>query len=164
MIVDRDDPVFELTLQPASKSTRVRIAGQIGAQPSTRVVDDPTDVLNGDVPRIVSLSYEDSEKAIDKLTFVVDNYDMTWYDSALFRAGTIVVATWGYAGRRAPHRTAIIQKIKGARQLSVEAHGQAALLHRQQRTRVFTNVMRHQVVEQIATRPARCGRTSRRRG
>lgn len=150
MIVSRDDPVFELTLQPASSSTRVRIAGQIDAQPSTRVVDDPTDVLDGDVPRIVSLSYEDSEKAIDKLTFVVDNYDMTWYDSALFRAGTIVVATWGYAGRRAPHRTAIIQKIKGARQLSVEAHGQAALLHRQQRTRVFTNVMRHQVVEQIA--------------
>ena len=150
MIATFDDPVFELTLQPASSAQRVRIAGQLGPQPSTRVVDDPSDVLAGDVPRVVSLSYEDSEKAIDKLTFVVDNYDMTWFDSALFRAGTVVVATWGYAGRRAPQRTAIIQKIKGARQLNVEAHGQATLMHRQQRTRVFTNVVRHQIVEQIA--------------
>ncbi len=100
--------------------------------------------------RVLSFEYIDEERKADKLTLKFDNWDLAIFDDPIYRKGTILEVAWGYPGRVAPIRRAIIQKIKGARQVTVEAHGMAMVMHKIKRSRVFENLTLGETVALIA--------------
>lgn len=124
----RDGPMFNVKVRaPGGKGVRV----------------DQSD-------RIISLHYEDEESKVDKIELVVDNFDLTHIDSPLWRQGNIIEASWGYPGLMAPTREAVIKKVKGAKQLKVEAYDKGVLFHREQRIRTWDDVRRSDVARRIA--------------
>lgn len=94
--------------------------------------------------------YDDTEHKADKLTLTFDNWDLTVFDDPTFRKGTILEVTYGYAGRMAPARRAIIHEVKGGRSLEVVALGMAMVMHKVKRARVFTNMTLAEIATQIA--------------
>lgn len=127
----RSAPVYILFAQPDGSAT------------STRV--DVSD-------RIKSLSYEDVEKGPDKLTLKVRNEDYSGFANPIFADGTTLVFSYGYAdGVMSPPRTAIITKVTGGAELTVEARGQACLLNLLPKIRTFKQMKRSDVAHQIAT-------------
>jgi phage protein D len=127
----RSAPVYILFAQPDGSAT------------STRV--DVSD-------RIKSLSYEDVEKGPDKLTLKVQNQDYSNFANPIFADGTTLLFSYGYAdGTMSPQRTAIITKVTGGAELTVEARGQACLLNLLPKIRTFKVMKRSDVAHQIAT-------------
>lgn len=100
--------------------------------------------------RVLSFEYEDHETKADKLTLKVNNWDLSQFDDPIWKKGTILEVTWGYPGRMAPIRRAIVQKIKGARQLTIEAHGMAMVMHKIKRSRVWANMTLAEIARKIA--------------
>jgi phage protein D len=100
--------------------------------------------------KVLSFEFVDEESKADKLSLKLDNYDLAIFDDPTFRKGTILEVVWGYPGRLAPARRAIIQRIKGARQLTIEAHGMAMIMHKVKRSRVFENRTLGEIATQIA--------------
>jgi len=99
---------------------------------------------------VISLEFEDSEKEAAKLTLTVNNFDLSNFDSPIWRKGTKLECSWGYAGNTTPTYSSVIQSVKGFTKLKVEAHALSVLMHKQQKNRKFTNMTRSQVVKQIA--------------
>lgn len=58
--------------------------------------------------RIARLTFEDNEKAADKLTLEVINYDLKFPDDPIFDRGNVLVVQWGYAGNLSPERECTI--------------------------------------------------------
>jgi phage protein D len=108
--------------------------------------DEPVD-LSG---RVLSLSYEDAEKEADKLTLVVDNFDLSNFDAPVFKQGNRLEVSWGYAGNMSPPREVIIQKVKGFQKLQVEGLSKAILMNKLARTRVFVDSKRSEIAATIA--------------
>jgi uncharacterized protein len=100
--------------------------------------------------KVMSFEFVDEESKADKLSLKLDNYDLSFFDDATFRKGTILEVVWGYPGRVAPARRAIIQRIKGSLQLTVEAHGMAMIMHKVKRSRVFENMTLGEIATKIA--------------
>lgn len=100
--------------------------------------------------KITSLTYEDDEKKPDKLTLVVDNFDLKQFEQSTWRKGNLLHVSWGYPGAMAPERECTIKKTKGGPQLSVEAEGKESIMDRRYKIRHFENMTRSQVVKQIA--------------
>jgi phage protein D len=107
---------------------------------------DPVDITQA----ITSFSYEDDEKKTDMLTLVVTNHDLAYFDTPLFDKGTTMIVSWGYVGAMSPPREVIVTTIKGARSLTVEAHGKATLMNKEAKVRTFENVTRAEVVRTLA--------------
>lgn len=80
--------------------------------------------------RLVSMDFEDIESMADKLSLVVDNYDLTQLDSPLWQPGNVVVFQFGYPGAMSPVRRMTIQKVKGFEKLTVEAHGDESQMNK----------------------------------
>ena len=123
------DPVFYVLVQPA------------GAKEAARV--DASDL-------ITALEYEDSEKKVDKLTLTVDNWDLSNFDNPIWKPGTKLFVRWGYAGRMAPARECIIQKVTGGTTLKVEAQGKALLMNAKSRDALYENTRRSEIVHSLA--------------
>lgn len=102
--------------------------------------------------RVVSLQFEDNEQKSDKLTLVVDNFDLSQFDDPLFERGNIIEFTYGYADALAPIREAVIRSVKGGAQLTIEAHGKDVIMDRVKRRQAWTNITRSGVVQEIAER------------
>lgn len=101
--------------------------------------------------KIVSLSFEDDEKKMDILKLGVDNFDLSNFDSPVWKTGNRVEASWGYPGNMAPARSMIITKVTGGRTLQVEANDPSLLMHKVAHKRFFPGpIKRSQVVEAIA--------------
>lgn len=101
--------------------------------------------------QVLSFEYVDEERRADKLTLTLDNWDLSVFDDPTYRKGTILEVTYGYAGRMAPVRRAVIQRIKGGRSLTIEAHGMAMVMHKIKRSRVWENQTLAQIATQIAS-------------
>lgn len=100
--------------------------------------------------RVLSFEFEDHETKADKLSLKVNNWDLSQFDDPIWKKGTILEVTWGYPGRLAPIRRAIVQKIKGGRSLTIEAHGMAMFMHKIKRSRVFENMTLAEIARKIA--------------
>lgn len=100
--------------------------------------------------RILSMSYEDHEAQIDKLTIDVDNFDLTNFDAPVWKAGAKVEVSWGYDGNMSPPRTLRIQKVTGATQLKVECLDEGCLMNRNHVVKTWANMKRSDVAKAIA--------------
>jgi phage protein D len=100
--------------------------------------------------RVLSFSFEDAEKKADKLALSVDNWDLANFDDPIWKKGTILEVSWGYAGDMAPARQVVIQKVTGFQVLSVEGHAKSILMNKIARCRTFENTTRSAVVRKLA--------------
>lgn len=124
------DPVFHVTIFPAKADG----GGQINVS-----------------ERILSMSYEDHEAQIDKLTLDVDNFDLSNFDAPVWKAGNKLEVSWGYDGATSPPRTLRIQKVTGGQQLKVEALDQGCLMNRNHVIKSWPNMKRSDVAKAIAS-------------
>lgn len=99
--------------------------------------------------RVLTFKFLDEERKADKLTLTLDNWDLSVFDDPTFKKGTILEFVWGYPGRVAPARRAVIQRIKGGRQVTIEAHGLAMLMHKVKKTRTFSGMTLEQIAAKI---------------
>jgi phage protein D len=100
--------------------------------------------------RVLSMSYEDHEAQIDKLTIDVDNFDLTNFDAPVWKAGAKLEVSWGYDGNMSPPRTLRIQKVTGSTQLKVEALDEGCLMNRNHVVKTWTQMKRSDVAKAIA--------------
>ncbi len=100
--------------------------------------------------RVLSFTFEDSEKKADKLVLTVDNWDLANFDDPVWKKGNILEVSWGYSGEMAPARECVIQKVTGFQQLSVEAHAKSVLMNKLARCRTFENKKRSDVAREVA--------------
>lgn len=102
--------------------------------------------------RVISFTYQDSEKKADKLTMTVDNFTGEAWDEATFAKGNIIRIRWGYPGYMTPEREVVITGAKGGQVMTVEAKSKSVLMHRKTVCETFDNVLPHEVVETLAER------------
>jgi hypothetical protein len=100
--------------------------------------------------RVLSFTFEDSEKKADKLVLTVDNWDLSNFDDPVWKKGNLLEVSWGYPGEMAPARECVIQKVTGFQQLSVEAHAKSVLMNKVARCRTFENKKRSDVAREVA--------------
>jgi uncharacterized protein len=101
--------------------------------------------------RVLSFSFEDSEKKADKLVLTVDNWDLRNFDDSVWRKGNILEVAWGYPGEMAPAREVVIQKVTGFQTLNVEGHAKSVLMNKTVRCRNFENMSRADAARKVAT-------------
>lgn len=100
--------------------------------------------------KIISFEFIDEESKADKLSLKIKNWDMSEFDNPIWKKGTILEATWGYPGRVAPTRRAVVQEIKGNRIAAVVAHGMTMSMHKVKRCRVWKNKTMAEIATEIA--------------
>lgn len=100
--------------------------------------------------RVLSLTYSDEERRADRLTLTLDNFNLELFDDPAFVRGMLLEVSWGYANNMAPPRVCVVSRINGNQVLNVEALAESILLHRDTRTRTFSNVRRSDVARIIA--------------
>lgn len=123
-----------------------RRLGDRGTRPKPAV--PPVDVSD----RVTNFTFEDNEAKADRLTFTVDNFDLSQFDDELFARGNIIEFTYGYADGLAPIREAVIRKVTGGLQINVEAHSKDVIMDRVKRRQTWTNKTRSDVVREVAER------------
>jgi phage protein D len=100
--------------------------------------------------RVLSMEYQDVEKAADKLILSIDNADLTNFDDPIWRKGNLITISWGYPEAMAIPRVCQIRKVMGFKELQIEALGKEVELNVETRSRVFENTRRSEVVRYIA--------------
>ncbi|NUP12877.1 MAG: hypothetical protein HOW73_43110 [Polyangiaceae bacterium] len=100
--------------------------------------------------RVLSLTFEDDESKADKLTLLIDNYDLSQFHSPRWRKGNIIYFQFGYIGNLSPPREATIQKRKGKNPMTVEAQGKEAQLNKIHKVRTFEQMKRSDIARKIA--------------
>ncbi len=123
------EPIFYVLVQPHGKSAKERV--------------DTTDT-------IMSFEYEEDEKKADQLKLTIDNWDLSHFDTPLWRSGNKLIVTWGYPGKMAPSRECIIQKVEGSIVLTVTAQSKALLLNRDVKSKTYEATRRSEIVHAIA--------------
>lgn len=123
------DPVFYVLVQAEGAGTPERV--------------DTSDL-------VLSLEYEDSEKKTDQLKLTVDNWDLSNFDTPIWKKGNKVFVTWGYPGQMAPQRMCVIQKVEGSTTLTVTAQGGAVLMNKDEKSKTYENTPRSEIVHALA--------------
>ena len=142
MAIDRTGIFLSLKVAPeGEKGTRVDISDII-----VRSLSDP----RKETAHLLGVTFTDSDHKADRLQISVDNWDLSLFDNQLFRKGAILEYTWGYAAVLHPTIQAVIQSVKGAQVLTIEALAKSVLMHKQKRARVFSGVKKSDVALQIA--------------
>jgi phage protein D len=100
--------------------------------------------------RIVGFTYEESDVRTDKVTIELDNFDGSLFDRPELLGGALLEVSWGYPGCMAPPRRAVVRKLTGYAQLTVEAHGLAALWNDKAATQRWLSMTRSDVARAIA--------------
>jgi phage protein D len=100
--------------------------------------------------RIISVSFEDSERRADKLSLQLDNFDLSLFERPELAGGAILQVSWGYPGHMSPPRRLVVRSMKGFQTLTIEAQALSALMNRQAHTRTWIGVTRSQVARAIA--------------
>ncbi len=100
--------------------------------------------------RIISFSFEDSEKQTDQVSLVLDNFDLSLFERDELVGGATLEVSWGYPGNMAPPRRVVVKKLKGFQQLTVEGQATSVLMNRETKTRAWANKSRSDVVREIA--------------
>lgn len=130
----------ELDHAPPRSAPQVRLRVQTGGASERVDLGD----------RLIGFTFEDSDGKTDKASLQLDNWDLRFFDSKLVVKGAILDVSWGYPDRMAPERSLVVRRVKGFAVLTVEAHAQSVLLHREQKCRAFEQKSRSQVARQIA--------------
>jgi phage protein D len=100
--------------------------------------------------RVLSLSYEDSERKTDKVSLQLDNFDLSLFEREELLGGSVLEVSWGYAGNMAPPRRVSVRSLKGFGALTLEGLALSTLMNRETRTRAFENKTVSDVVREIA--------------
>jgi len=100
--------------------------------------------------RILGFTYEDSERKADKVSIVLDNFDLSLFESKALVGGAVLEVSWGYPGCMAPARRVVVKKLKGFTTLTVEGQALSSLMNRKAKTRRWENVTRAAVAKKIA--------------
>lgn len=129
-IVDRSGPGVRLTLLPDERAAS----------------GEPLDL--GD--RLISFSFEDSERRADKVSLQLDNFDLSLFDRDDLMGGAVLEVSWGYAGNMALPRRVVVRSLKGFTALTIEGQALSVLMNREARTRCWENVTRSDVARAIA--------------
>lgn len=150
---------FGFALNPGLPMWLINVAGE-SYGPGTnlrreyrgpRSVRDPNAVPFDLTDRVLSFSYEQAEKKQDKVTLVVANHDLSFFASPIMVKGTDFTFSFGYAGQLAPGGSAKVQSLRGFQQLRIEAYAIVLAITSVQKTRVFENRKRDEIVRQIAS-------------
>lgn len=108
---------------------------------------DPIDLTD----RVQTFTFTDREGGVDRLQLTVDNKDLSNFDDPVFEYGAKLRVAFGNGQSTAPVRDMVIKKVKGGRELTVNAVTKdGAALDTIKRRRRFENVRRSDVVAQIA--------------
>lgn len=99
---------------------------------------------------ITALEYEDTTRRASRMSITVDNYDGTQFDAKQLMKGSWLEATFGYPDNLSPPIKVVIQRTTGGKALKVEAIGLGILMHKEPKTKVWTNKKRSDVVRDIA--------------
>jgi len=127
-MTERYEPVFFVRVKPEEGGDeRVDLTGQV-----------------------LTFSYEDNERAADKLSLTIDNSDLANFEDPVWKKGNMIEVSWGYPDAMAPIRSLQIVKVTGFLTLSVEAHGKEVLANKVVKNRIFENKTRSAVAEEIA--------------
>ncbi|MGN6109992.1 MAG: phage late control D family protein [Kofleriaceae bacterium] len=123
--------------------------------PGVRIVAVPSERARAGEPleladRIISFSYEDSDRKADQVSIQLDNFDLTLFERPELVGGALLEVSWGYPGHMAPPRRVVVKKLKGFQTLTVEGHALSMLMHRVARTRAWTQQRRSDVARLIA--------------
>lgn len=100
--------------------------------------------------RVTGFEYESEEGKQDKVTLVIENQDLGYFESPILSKGTDFSFSFGYPRQLAPGGEAKVQSIRGLEQLRVEAYGKALGITTEQKTRQWTFLTRPEIVELIA--------------
>lgn len=79
------------------------------------------------ISRVLSMTYEDTEKGADKATIKLNNYDLRFPDDPIFDNGNSLFLTWGYVGTMAPEREMTITSWTPGPTFTVECQFKAAV-------------------------------------
>jgi len=101
--------------------------------------------------RIISFSYEDSEKKADQVSIQLDNFDLSLFERADLMGGAVLEVSWGYPRAMAPPRRVVVKKLKGFQVLTLEGQATSVLLNREAKTRAWQNKTRAEVARELAT-------------
>jgi phage protein D len=100
--------------------------------------------------RVMSLTYEDSEKKADKVTITLNNEDLSLFERSDIVNGCVLEVSWGYPGNMARPRRVVIQKLKGFQTLTLEGVATPILHAKQGKSRAWKGKTRSQVVRLVA--------------
>ncbi len=79
------------------------------------------------ISRVMSMTYEDTEKGADKATISLNNYDLRFPDDATFDNGNPLFLTWGYAGAMGIEREMVVTNWMPGPVFKVECQFKAAV-------------------------------------
>ncbi len=130
---DRDTPAI---------SVKVLLPGKAKAE---RLDDDAA-------KRVLSLSFEDSEKMADKCKLTLDNYDQRFPDDPLFDQGNGLVVAWGYIGDMGPPHEMVISSWTPGPVFTVEALDKSLLMMVRPRDDVYLGKTYSEIAREVAKR------------
>lgn len=115
-----------------------------------RSTRDPNAIPFDLTDRVLGFSVEQEEGKQDKVEIDIANPDLSFFASPVMVKGTDFNFSFGYSGNLAPGGLAKVQSIRGFQQLKVEAYAVALALTTEQKSRVWENVKRRDIVKKIA--------------
>lgn len=111
---------------------------------------EPLDISD----KILGFRYEDEERKADRCTVTIDNYDLEEFDNPNWKKGGILEVRWGYPGNMSEPRRVVIEKISGAQELEVEAHGLEMVMNKAKTVKVHKGKTLHQLVTELSAKYA----------
>lgn len=111
--------------------------------------------------RVLSFSYEDTERGADKLTLSLRNDDLAMFAEDSLVGGQALEVAWGWPDDLAPPRRVVIKRISGGTTLNVEGHGLGIIHHRIERVRSWLGRTHSQVVAEVAQEMGYVGTSAR---
>lgn len=100
--------------------------------------------------RILSFTFEDSERRADKAVLQLRNDDLALFAREELMGGHLLEVSWGYPGHMSTPRRVVVRSVKGFETLSIEGRALSTLMDRQARTRSWRGMTRSEVAGAIA--------------
>jgi len=132
-MIDRDTPGMNI---------KVLLPGKAKAERPDKDVES----------RLLSLSFEDSEKMADKCKITLNNYDLRFPDDPLFDQGNGLVVSWGYVGEMSPPHEMVISSWTPGPVFTVEALDKSLLMMVQPHEDVYLGKTYSEIAREVAKR------------
>ena len=142
---DIGSPGFVVSI--LTNTNELRLTGRSDPQVLAKALDGMVDVTE----RVLTFTFEDSERDLDVLKLKVDNHDLYFLEHPAWVKGNLVKFAFGYPGRMfgvRPSRFAVVDSVKGFRELTITCIEEAALANVVE-CRLFKNRTRIDVVRQL---------------
>lgn len=107
---DRTTPTIlvRVKLPGAKDATRVSLEDiEVTPRMAQKQNIDPQ-YIGSKISRVLSMTYEDTEKGADKCVIRINNYDLRFPDDGTFATGNMLYVSWGYAGYMSQEREMVI--------------------------------------------------------